>query len=702
MKNLRSSAALAAVLSIWSANAGASEAEAAAVYDDEIIVVGTTRLPEAIEVFPGTVRIIGREELENLSAVNADLGSVLGNYVPGFSPSGSQTSGSNLDQTLRGRIPSVFIDGVPVTTTLRNGRVDIRSLHPSVIDRIEIVSGSSTLYGNGGAGGIVNYITERSQPEEGVSFTSQVGTRVSLTNAGDSLNPYGTQTARGDFGLVDFVASATLEKTQSYFDANGERIAPNPNGQLGLADSLFQNYFGKIGFEEGGQRLEFSALYYDQSQDSDFISGVGDVALRQPTPAIRGENDPAEIESGSQYTVFNAVYTNTDLLPATALRAQGYWLQVDNTFSYSTFFPGGGQSVVKSDKYGARLDFDTDLQRLLPAGGRLLYGFDYLNDSSEQPLVDGRTFVPEVSQKNYAFFAQTELPLTDRFTVSGGVRYEDFNFSVETFDALFSGATVTGGEFGFSELTYNVGGSYELIDGLRAFAGFSQGAPVAEIGRVLRSATEDIDISAFNLAPSITDSLEFGLRYAGERLQAEVVYYENESTLGSTTTQNPDTGEFIVVRSPQEVQGVEAIVAYQFTPELRAGGSFAWIEGERDTDDDSETDTPLSGQTIPPEKFTAFAEYDWGDKWFVRGQVSYVGGRNAFPRSTRFGEGEVNSRIIADLFVRRALGPGTMQVGVHNLFNADYFTHTSEIMQLANRFSKAPGATLSIEYTVEY
>ena len=132
-------------MSIWLSNAGAAEAESVAAYDDEIIVVGTTRLPEAIEVFPGTVRIIGQEELENLSAVNADLGSVLGNYVPGFSPSGSQTSGSNLDQTLRGRIPSVFIDGVPVTTTLRNGRVDIRSLHPSVIDRIEIVSGSSTL-----------------------------------------------------------------------------------------------------------------------------------------------------------------------------------------------------------------------------------------------------------------------------------------------------------------------------------------------------------------------------------------------------------------------------------------------------------------------------------------------------------------------------------------------------------------------------
>ncbi len=681
------------------ANVRASEGETNL---DEIIVLGTTRLPEAIEVFPGTVRVIGQQDLDKLSAVNADLGSVLGNYIPGFSPSGSQTSGSNLDQTLRGRIPSVFIDGVPITTTLRNGRVDIRSLHPSVIDRIEIVSGSSTLYGNGGAGGIVNYITGHSQSEKGVSFTSQVGTRVSLTHAGDSLNPYGTQTVQGDLGLVDFIASATLEKTQGFFDADGKRIAPNPNRQLGLSDSLFQNYFGKIGFERNGQRLELTALYYDQAQDTDFINGVGNIAQRQPTPAVRGENSPDEEDNGSQNILFNAVYTNSDLLPATALRAQGYSLQVENTFSYSNFFPGGGQSVVKSDKFGARLDFDTDLQFLLPTGGRFLYGFDYLNDSSEQPLLDGRTFVPDVKQENFAFFGQAELPVTNRFTVSGGVRYEDFNFSVESFQALFSGANVTGGTFGFSELTYNVGGSYELIDGLRAFAGFSQGAPVAEVGRVLRSATQDIDISAFNLAPSITDSLEFGMRYAGKRLQAEVVYYRNESSLGSTVTQNAVTGEFIVVRLPEEVQGVEAILEYQFTPELRAGGSFSWIEGERDTDSDGNTDTPLSGQTIPPEKLAAFAEYNWGENWFVRGQVSYVGGRNEFPGSARFGEGEVNSRILADLFVKRASPTGTLQVGVHNLFNSDYFTHTSEIMQLTDRFSKAPGATLSIEYTVDY
>lgn len=666
------------------------------------VVRGTSRLPDAIELFPGTVRIIEKDEFDAFSAVNSDLGSVLGNYVPGFSPSGSQTSASNVDQTLRGRIPSVFIDGVPITTTLRNGRTDIRSLHASVIDRLEIVSGSSTLYGNGGAGGIINYVTGRAEPGSDVSFTSKLGSRMSLTHAGDSLNPYFTQTARGDLGLVDFIGSATLEKTQSYFDADGERIAPNPNLQLGLADSIIQNYFGKIGFEKEGQRLEISALYYDQTQDTDFIGGVGDIALGQPVPAIKGGKEPGEVDQGVETSMLNMVYTHSDLVPETVVRAQAYALQFDSVFSYSTFFPEGGQSFVKSDKHGARFDFDTDLNFLLPTGGRLLYGVDYLKDTSEQPLIDGRTFVPEVRQENTAFFAQVELPVTDRFTVSGGLRYEDFNVDVETFQALFSGATVTGGEIGFSETTHNMGASYELVEGLRAFAGFSQGAPVAEIGRVLRSASEDIDIATFNLAPSITDSYEIGLRFVKERLQAEVVYYQNESTLGSTTVFDEDTGEFIVARAPEEVQGFEASVDYQFTSKLRAGGSFAWIEGDRDTDNNGSTDQPLSGQAVPPEKLALFAEYDGVADWFLRGQLSYVGNRNEFPESTRFGEGEVNSRVVADVFAKRAVGSGILQLGIHNLFNTDYFTHTSEIMQLPDSYSKAPGATLSVEYTIEY
>ena len=668
---------------------------------DTITVTGLRRLPQAIETFPGTVRTLNLEELEKQIAVNQDLGAILGSYVPGFSPSGSQTSGSNFDQTLRGRIPSVFIDGVPITTTLRNGRQDIRALHPSAIGAIEIVSGSTTLYGNGGAGGVINYVTKRPNKEE-LQISTKIGGDLSLTHLSDSFSPSVTQTASGDFGVVDVIVTAMIDKTQSFFDADGERIAPNPNLQIGLSDSLIYNLYSKIGFEQEEHRFEISTLYFKQSQDTDYINGVGNVADRTPTPAVIGENSPLEINNGNRNFMLNSVYTKDNLYLNTDLRIQAYYLDVKNTFSFSTFFPDGGQSLVNSSKYGARLDFDTDFAVFEEPGGRLLYGIDYLNDLSEQPLADGRTFVPKVRQKNIATFAQLQLPIGERINLSGGIRYEDFNLEVESFQALFSGANVTGGNINFSEPTYNVGSTFNLTEDIHLFTSYSQGASVAELGRVLRSAIADIDINTFNLEPSITNSLEFGIRYETEQLKAALVYFENKSTLGSTVTFNTETSEFIVSQAPEKVKGVEFSLDYNPVDDFNIGGNLTWMEGKRDTDEDGVMDTPLSGQTIPPLKITGYAEYNFAENWFGRGQISYTGNRNEFPGSTSFGQGKVNARAIIDLLIEYSLNSGKIQLGLHNALNKDYFTHTSEISQLANRFSKGPGRSISLNYTANY
>jgi iron complex outermembrane receptor protein len=80
-------------------------------------------------------------------------------YVLGLSAS-SGTS-SNFAQTLRGHAALVMIDGVPQSTPLKKGAVGMRSLDPNVIERIEVIKGATSIYGNGAAGGIINYITKK-------------------------------------------------------------------------------------------------------------------------------------------------------------------------------------------------------------------------------------------------------------------------------------------------------------------------------------------------------------------------------------------------------------------------------------------------------------------------------------------------------------------------------------------------------------
>ena len=56
-----------------------------------------------------------------------------------------------------------MIDGVPQSTPLRNGSLGIKTLDASAIARIEVIKGATSIYGNGVAGGIINYITKQAK-----------------------------------------------------------------------------------------------------------------------------------------------------------------------------------------------------------------------------------------------------------------------------------------------------------------------------------------------------------------------------------------------------------------------------------------------------------------------------------------------------------------------------------------------------------
>ena len=69
----------------------------------------------------------------------------------------------------------VLLDGLPITSG-SGGSIDLGTLSSNGVDRVEVVEcGGSTLYGSGGAGGIINIIT--SVPRS----THRRSQRVSLT-----------------------------------------------------------------------------------------------------------------------------------------------------------------------------------------------------------------------------------------------------------------------------------------------------------------------------------------------------------------------------------------------------------------------------------------------------------------------------------------------------------------------------------------
>lgn len=676
--------------------------------DDETIVVTGSRLSDAIQTFPGSYTVIGDEAISEQLATTRDLASVLSFSVPGLAQ-GNGTA-ANVEQSLRGRPVRLFVDGIPISNPLRDGGRDVRLIAPSALDRIEVVRGSSSLYGQGGAGGVINYITKRGARSDDWRFRTEVGTGVSLTHASDSWRPYVFQSATGGLGPFDINVNGSYEQVSGQYDANGERLPPDPNLFGGIADSDIFNFFGKVGLDVGRtQRFELMVNSYNQTQETDYVFVAGDIATLTPTTATEAPSDPRALDQENENFVSYLAYSNSDVL-GSSLRAQIYHVENRAIFSFEPARLGGTQTSIDSEKTGFQIDIRTPVSLFAP-GGVLLWGVDLARDVTEQPLIpltaiDGRTFSPPMEQNNVAVFAQLELPLTERLTLRAGVRHDDFTLNVDDFVAGLTNVPIQGGELSYDATPINIGGTFELTDNLQLFGGFSQGFSVPDVGLPLRRAGNGVaNVSVLRPAAAVADNYEIGLRGAWDHFNFAVAYFLNQSDIGTDfviDASNPT--EVTILREKERIQGVEFALGGDFGDDTRWGLNYSWSEGERDANRDGSVDTPLTGRRIPPSQFNAFIEHDIAPWWMVRMQLAHTGDRNEFPNSPigRFYEGRVRATTRIDAMTSFDLGSADLSIGVNNLLNDDYFTATSQLVNRNDRFSKAEGRTLYVRYGVNY
>ena len=65
---------------------------------------------------------------------------------------------------------------------------------------------------------------------------------------------------------------------------------------------------------------------------------------------------------------------------------------------------------------------------------------------------------------------------------------------------------------------------------------------------------------------------------------------------------------------------------------------------------------------------------------------------------------EVDSYAVFDLISSVEIGEGTLNLGIQNLFNNQYFTATSQLLRLRTNesYTAAPGITFSLKYALEF
>jgi len=677
----------------------------------EAVTVSATRGGSVAGATPQKVTVIDREEIERQLQITADRGQVLGNLIPGYTPSRQKLVNSG--ETFRGRKVLFMVDGVPQSTPLRDDSRDGYTIDLSMVERIEVIHGASAEHGLGATGGIINYVTKQARAGE---FNQRAAVHMS---ADDGLHSeglgykldYQVSGRRGDW---DYLAGATLHERGIFFDGAGRTIGVDPFGSGDIQDSTSYDLFGKLGYWLGdNQYLGFSVNRFELESNHDYANVPGDRAEGIPATSRRG--DPPNDPPFNNATTVNLSYVHGDWWGNqldTQLYHQRYRGQFGTHPTAFPYFDAAGNkrldhSRTESDKVGGK--FTLSREGLFNGHLKLTTGIDLVQDSTQQVLVQtGRTYVPESVLRNAAAFLQGDIKVTDALSLHPGVRYERARIDVDTYHTLDrknvnqDKVEVGGGSPHFSETLVKAGAIYRFTGRVQVFANYSEGFGIPDVGRVLRSIStpgQDVD-SLIQLKPIVTDNRELGLRLSGNRYKFEISYYESNSDLGERLVQ--EGVHFTGQREKVEIRGVDVSGNLRLNDAHTLGLIYAFNEGKSDTDGDGRVDTELDGANIAPQRLTLQWQANWNERL------------SSFVQATRYFDkifhDQTNPNLrrfdgyhLVDASLSYRLPAGRASFGIENLLDEKYTTWYSQTTRDGNdQFFSGRGRTFTVGYELDF
>jgi iron complex outermembrane recepter protein len=695
------------------------------VIELEPIIVTGARTERPVSRTPATVRVVERDEIEKQMQLTSNPSAIISRLIPGYSVSNQTISGAS--ETYRGRDLLVMLDGVPLNTPLRDVSRILALIDLNTVERIEFVSGASSLYGSGATGGTVNFITKKATDGKPI-VRINTALRAFTANVGDSLQPEisASITGKAENG-PDYVFVGSGRFADKTYDGAGRELPSD--GMLGQGGGdRFEsgNLFGKLGYDlDLGKRFEVSANWIYLNQDPEWMTTyLPPFARPDFTRPYEGKS---VLEDSKQ---ISARYTDDDFALG-SLKAVAFFNDVRKRFNYSEFdlnynnvvyYSGNlgdptspfNQTDLSNQRGGVNLTVDSPLDRLYD-GMRLTWGADIIHEKTSQVTTEGRDTFNPMSMMTYAAFGQLEAPVTERLTVRGGMRYEYFDLTVDDFvrPAAFLGfpglgyavlpdLPVAGGEFDYSAPTFNLGGTFDLTETSQIFGGFSQGYALPDVGSFTRRAgamstpqilffgcflppgplppvpfncAKNLTTSFDQISPEaqIVNSYELGVRGSYDQFKGSLVGFVSTSEEGVTF--DPATNS--LSQQKEIVWGAEFQGEWAMTEAFSLGTFLAYREGRFDQNKDGEYDSWLPNNRIA----TPFRAVVYGDYRFDNGVVFHLEGEGWAGRNKAVNPAGLSYELEGDFLVNTSisapLAGGTFYLGVQNLFDEDYANPTA-------------------------
>ena len=693
-------------------------AQAQQITTQEKMVVVSNRTPKAISDIPGTVWYIDAEKIEQEYRGGKTLGDILASAIPSLDvSSGART---NFGQNLRGRAMLVIIDGVSLQSSRQISR-QLDSIDPFNIDRIEVLSGATSIYGAGASGGVINIITKKAQSEE-LEFESFVGGTSGL-NSSEDFDYKVAQSISGGNETVQARSSVVYTETQGVFDSNG-RIATPDISQGSLQFNQTVDFLTTVGINVSEtKKVNLLAQYYDSQQDSLYglyIVGRDFVDVRNGFDSDR--------EHGTERIMLSASYIDEQVL-GHQLIAEASYRKEDQTFT--PYYQSSGQQITdvvslkavlakNFDKFNIVYGIDAYQDKL--ESNQALYDSTIANDSGN--LVN-RTSAqvgryPGVEVSSVAGFVQADYSLTNDWIVEGGVRYQYISNKIDDFVgynqqkkiAAGSGLTadaVPGGETDYTVALFNLGTVYSLNTDSEIWANFSQGFDLADPAKYYGQGdytlvgdhwqlNESINVNDSKMFGIKTNSFELGYRLDKGDFNLQTAAYYSQSD--KNVTYNKTTMLIEILEDKKRVYGLEAMASLWVHENVQLGASGHYVVSEVKGDKGWEDYDAGYSSTSKANAWVGWYDSDLAVKLQSQTMFDYEDASN----------NKLEGYTLFDLVGSYKFPVGSLGFGIQNLLDKDYTTawgQRAQIVYSAHYDSaaydyKGRGRTYTLNYQVKF
>lgn len=642
----------------------------------ETVTVIGTGLPTEVLRNPASISIISAEDIEQTGPVS--VASLLRD-VPGV-----QISEEGIERiSIRGegaRRVAILIDGQKLTDHTNFGQPVL--VDPTIIERIEIVRGSSSVVsGSSAIGGVINIITKHGAAKPfALSATAgylsaSKGYRASVTASG---------TVDAGPGALDYSLSAGKMR---------QKDRRTPDGRVSPSDVDDRNLSAHLGYRLGQHYFGVKAQAYDLA--ANVYTGQSNFSIALPSRDLR--------KTG-------LFYEGTQLTPwLTKFSASLYRQTIDRDFRNDVRQAVGPMSIhVLSNSLDKQTTWGLNMRAEMKfsPNSRTVAGLEWEDDGLDAHKTTHTTMTPpgrttitprydDAKTKTLSVFGQHEMTLNEQFTATLGARGSRMR-SEHRLSTTNGATTVSGLKNSDNQFLGSAGLVWTPASDLALRANISQGYIYPTLGQMYLTTTAGgVPLTGNpDLKPEKSTTYELGARYASGGKVLDVALFHARSKDYIATTSNSYQNVDAAHTTGIELYAEHARVLWGLTPytsmtamhrELRYGNGYHTSDGG----------SPRFAGTIGLRKDWSHARMHGSVDLYVRGE-SRVRLRDENGNIVDAAAAAASGNSSGSGY---ASGYGTLNLRTHTDFG-NGLSMVAELNNLTNRsytpYAQMPGAQRSI------